>query len=49
MMAVMLWHEYYIYLSPPYPPPLQRGDRGELRVYLRDTPLEARVPEDYVD
>jgi len=26
-----------------------RGDRGELRVYLRDSPLEARAPEDYED
>ncbi|GBF92845.1 hypothetical protein Rsub_05464 [Raphidocelis subcapitata] len=26
-----------------------RGDRGELRIYLRDTPLEAAAPEDYVD
>ncbi|KAI8471388.1 MAG: hypothetical protein J3K34DRAFT_468317 [Monoraphidium minutum] len=26
-----------------------RGDRGELRVYLRDTPLTAQAPEDYVD
>jgi hypothetical protein len=31
------------------PPPPQRGDRGELRVYLRDEPLTAAAPEDYVD
>jgi hypothetical protein len=28
---------------------ITRGDRGELRIYLRDRPLEARAPADYVD
>lgn len=28
---------------------ITRGDRGELRIYLRDRPLEAQAPADYVD
>lgn len=36
-------------LHPPFPPLGQRGDRGELRIYLRDSPLDAVLPDDYVD
>jgi hypothetical protein len=28
---------------------ITRGDRGELRLYLRDKPLTAGPPADYVD
>jgi hypothetical protein len=28
---------------------ITRGDRGELRIYLKDTDLETTAPADYVD